>query len=87
MGAAAQGAEEGEIRPLTTMPGESMRRRCVPGSEAAWGALRRTEASLTGEVDVFEGRKAVMGVTEADPLPSSPAKSSTIAFTIHQEPL
>ena len=44
VGAAAQGAEEGEIRPLTIMLGESMRRRCVPGSEAIWGGLRRIEA-------------------------------------------
>ena len=29
---AAQGAEEGEIRRLTTILGESMRGRCVPGS-------------------------------------------------------
>ena len=32
-----------------------MRRRCVPGGEAAWGALLRTEACLTKGVDVFEG--------------------------------
>ena len=32
VGATAQGEEEGEIRRLTTMLGESMRRRCVPGS-------------------------------------------------------
>ena len=49
-----------------TMLGRSMRRRCVPGSEAAWGVLRRTEAGLTGDVDAFEGRKASMGVMEAD---------------------
>ena len=66
VGAVAQGAEEREIRPLTTMLGESMRRRCVLGSEAAWGALRRTEAGLTGDVDAFEGRKVGMGVMEAD---------------------
>ena len=66
MGAAAQGAEEGEIRPLTIMLGESMRKRCVPGSEAAWGALRRTEVGLTGEMDAFKGRNAGMGVMEVD---------------------
>ena len=66
MGAAAQGAEEGEIRPVTTMLGGSMRRRCVPGSEAAWGVLRRTEAGLTKGVDAFEGRMVGMGVMEAD---------------------
>ena len=66
MGAALQGAEKGEIRRLTTMLGESMRRRCVPGSEAVWGVLSRTEAGLTGDVDAFVGRKAGMGVMEAD---------------------
>ena len=66
MGAAAQGAEEGEIRRLTTMLGESTRGRCVPGSEAAWGALRRMEAGLIRDVDAFVGRKAGMGVMEAD---------------------
>ena len=66
MGAVAQGVEQGEIRTLTTMLGESMRRRCVPESEAAWGALRRTKAGLTGDVDAFEGRKAGMGLREAD---------------------
>ena len=66
LGDALQGAEKGEIWPLMTMLGESMRRRCVPGSEAAWGALRRMEAGLTGDVDAFEGRKAGMGVMEAD---------------------
>ena len=66
MGAVVQGAEDGEIRPLMTMLGRSRRRRCVPGDEAAWGGLRRTEAGLTGDVDAFEGRKASMGVMEAD---------------------
>ena len=61
-----QGAEEGEIRPLMTMLGRSMRRQCVPGSEAAWDVLRRTEAGLTRDVDAFEGGKAGMGVMEAD---------------------
>ena len=60
MGAAAQGAEEGEIRLLMTMLGGNMRRRCVPGDEAAWGGLRRTAAGLTEGVNTSEGRKAGM---------------------------
>ena len=60
VGAVAQGAEEGEIRPLMTMLGGGMRRRCVPGDEAAWGGLRRTAAGLTEGVNASEGRKAGM---------------------------
>ena len=45
MGAAAQGAEEAEIRPLMTMLGGGMRRRRVPGDEVAWGGLRAAEDS------------------------------------------
>ena len=47
VGAVVQGVEDGEIRPLMTMLGRSMRRRCVPGDKAAWGGLRRTAAGLT----------------------------------------
>ena len=56
MRGAAQGADEGEIRPLMIMLAGSVRRRCMPGGKAAWGALRRTEACPTKGVDVFEGR-------------------------------
>ena len=38
----------------------------MPGGEAAWGALRRTEACLTKGVDVFEGEMAGVGMMEAD---------------------
>ena len=47
VGAGAQGVEEGEIRPLTTLLVGSTRRQLVLGDEAAWGALRRTAAGLT----------------------------------------
>ena len=40
--------------------GGSMRRRCVPGDEAAWGGLRRTAAGLTEGVNASVGRKAGM---------------------------
>ena len=60
MEAAVQGVEEGEIRPLMTMLGGSMRRWCVPGEEAAWGGLRRTAADLTEGVNASVGRKAGM---------------------------
>ena len=63
---AAQGVDEGEIRPLMIMLAGSVRRRCMPGGEAAWGALWRTEAGLTKGVDVFEVEMAGLGRTEAD---------------------
>ena len=47
MGAVVQGAEDGEIRPLMTMLGRSMRRRCVPGDEAAWGGSLSVSVSLS----------------------------------------
>ena len=64
-GAVVQGAEEGEIRPLMIILAGSLRRKCMPGGEATWGALRRTEACLTKGLDVSEGEMAGVGMIEA----------------------
>ena len=66
--AAAQGVEEGGIRPLTTLLGGSTRRQLVLGGRAVWGSLRRMEAGLTEGAVAFEVGIAGMGVMEADAL-------------------
>jgi len=65
VGSAAQGVEEGEIRPLMTEMVRSMKKWCVPkksAGEEVGGKLRRMEVCLIREVGAFEEKMAEIGL-------------------------